>query len=757
MALELPSWVVIAFNYAGLPWPGLDEDELRAWAASVRRFAGDVTGNSARTRAVAAGLADSQRSSFTASMAARWEHHDRLIADLHEPLNVFADALDVAADVVVAQKMVVIGAAIAFATEFAATQVGAIFTLGADEAALPEEIISTRAIVDFAIEELKGALIGELLNVSVAQVNDHISRLTGNLLTGGLQVVVEYQSLRLSYGYLRDAASQMRGQAAQTAETGDSAYAENANRDLEDPGEGGAIDSGWASVVQAVKQALLDLALDMFKSLPQTIMRAQEDSAAEIEGAAARAEAADSAAGRTAPHDSGRGPSAEAGTGAALAGAGIVQSRSGLEEIHAVETRDTATGTASSTADSNQARRTTVERVAGECGLVSEEQLAALRDAYNVAHDYQGALIVRTARDMLPDLRADVEEHPDTRIVFVGRDGLSLAAAVHALDPGFYAAHCSEIVLSRALVETAVQDLELRSGASFPQIEGFRQAAGKVDPADTVGAYQQLTEYLRRNGIAAGLPGSHATLVDTSYKGTVQELLSAAYPDTSVKGRYLFFAASPDDPHPGSKFGYALHLEGGAANGGLPVEELPADPELTFSHKDAIGAIEETLHGAGGSPKRMTEGLPEQPPAEQGLAGFNPQVVSPRYADAAVRDGVMRVSLGAVADLAAQVADPHSTAGAALDERANGFRGQLRTWIAGGAADPQLGEYLDSFVRRSDKRVAAQLADSISLARLDSSQAAQVWGSFARCGTLAQKEAFAARFAERVTGGRNDG
>lgn len=345
MALELPGWVVIAFNYAGLPWPGIDEDELRAWAASVRKFAGNVTDNSARTRAVAAGLADSQQSSFTASMAARWEHHDQLIADLHEPLNVFADALDVAADVVVAQKMVVIGAAIAFATEFAATQVGAIFTLGADEAALPEEIISTREIVDFAIEELKGALIGELLNGAVAQVNDHISRFIGNLLTGGLQVVVEYESLKISYKDLRSAASAMRGQASETEETGDSAYAENANRDLEDPGEGGAIDSGWASVVQAVKQALLDLALSMFKSLPQAIMRAQEDSAAEIEGAAARIENADSAAGQAAPHDSGQGPSAVPAAGSAPAGPGTVESEGGLRVVN-VDPGDGATATA---------------------------------------------------------------------------------------------------------------------------------------------------------------------------------------------------------------------------------------------------------------------------------------------------------------------------------------------------------------------------------------------------------------------------
>jgi hypothetical protein len=313
VALELPGWVVIAFNYAGLPWPGIDEDELRAWATSVRTFAGDITGNAARTHQVVAGLADSQQSSFTATLAARWEQHNQLIADLHEPLNVFADALDVAADVVVAQKLVVIGAAVAFATEFAATQIGAFLTLGADEAALPEEIISTREIIDFAIEELKGALIGELVNVSVQGISDHIGNFIGNLLTGGLQVVTEYQSLKISYSALRDAAQSIRGQAEETQETGDTAYAENANRDIEDPGEAEATADGWEEVVQAVKQALLDLARPMFMSLPQVIMRAQEDASENLSDAAEVFENADSAEGQAAPHDSGQGPSPQPG------------------------------------------------------------------------------------------------------------------------------------------------------------------------------------------------------------------------------------------------------------------------------------------------------------------------------------------------------------------------------------------------------------------------------------------------------------
>jgi len=214
--------------------------------------------------------------------------------------------------------------------------------------------------------------------------------------------------------------------------------------------------------------------------------------------------------------------------------------------------------------------------------------------------------------------------------------------------------------------------------------------------------------------------------------------------------------------------GHRDNAEGDAA-AGRGLSDVPADSTTSPGpddglatrpepgRQDAIGAVEETLHGAGGSPRRMLEGLPEQPRSDYGLAGFNPLVVSPRYSEAAVRDGVMRVSLGAVADLAAQAADPHSTAGTMLDQRVEAFQDQLRAWTSGGTADPRLSELLDSFVRRPDKRSAAQLAAVISSAGIDPGRAAEVWDAFGRCGTLAEKEAFADRFAQQMKGGRDDG
>jgi hypothetical protein len=403
--------------------------------------------------------------------------------------------------------------------------------------------------------------------------------------------------------------------------------------------------------------------------------------------------------------------------------------------------------------DPEAAKRETLDEVAAESGLSDPEQLAAVSDAYDVVYEYSAALMVKTAQDMLPDLRHDVQENQDSKVVFVGRDGRSLALVVRALDPEFFRENCTEVVLSRALAETAVQDLELREGREFPEIADFRGAAGKVDPADTVGAYGQLTDYLRRQGTPVGEQDSHVTLVDTSYKGTVQELLAAIYPDTEFTGRYAFFAASPADPHPRSKFGYAMHLEGASANDGRPVQEMPDDPELAFSNQDALAAIEETLHGPMSSPRRISAAVPEQRAARDDparLDGFNPRIVSERFTDPTVRDAVMRAAQGAVANRGREVAAGGSEAQAALLHSAGQFRDQVRSWVSGDAADPQLCEYLDAFVRRTDKRAAARLSDVIRTVGMDGPQAGEAWEAFGQCATVADKDAFVDQFSQGI-------
>ncbi|MDX3690726.1 hypothetical protein PV726_10410 [Streptomyces europaeiscabiei] len=141
-------------------------------------------------------------------------------------------------------------------------------------------------------------------------------------------------------------------------------------------------------------------------------------------------------------------------------------------------------------------------------GLADPAQRQAVEEAYTAFREHSGPFMVSVSAEMLDDLRADVRQNPDRVIAFLGRDGHSLAAAVRGLDPAFFDRHCREVVVSRAVVDAALQDLEKNAGASFPEAEAFRGARKKVDPADVDGSYRHLTDYLRASGVPMGLPDS---------------------------------------------------------------------------------------------------------------------------------------------------------------------------------------------------------------------------------------------------------
>jgi hypothetical protein len=133
-------------------------------------------------------------------------------------------------------------------------------------------------------------------------------------------------------------------------------------------------------------------------------------------------------------------------------------------------------------------------------------QQQAVTEAYEVFRASTGPFMVSIAAQMLPDLKVEVATDPNRRVVFLGRDGHSLAAAVRSLDPDFFQAHCSEVVLSRLVVEAALQDLETSAGMSFPQLEAFREKRGGVSADDVPRAFRHLTHYLQRSGIPVGEP-----------------------------------------------------------------------------------------------------------------------------------------------------------------------------------------------------------------------------------------------------------
>ncbi|WP_165956495.1 ABC transporter permease [Kribbella antibiotica] len=403
------------------------------------------------------------------------------------------------------------------------------------------------------------------------------------------------------------------------------------------------------------------------------------------------------------------------------------------------------------------------KQVTGALGYEGDDIVEIFRDAYRVTFEYLAPLMVRVADEMLVDLRADMAAGRVDRIVALGRDGYSLSVAMHKLEPRFARKNISDVVLSRALVENALQDLERHLGKTFPQVDGFRRVAARVDPANTVGGFRQLDRYLRASRVPVGQPGSRVTLFDTSFKGTVQELLSAVYPETTFTGRYAFFGESPHDPHPGSKQGYEVHLPAASSREGRPFYELPDDETKTFAHQLALNSIEELLDGPWSSPVRIKDARPEQ--RLQGfesrlLDGLSPARLSARLLSPTIREGVKIVNLHALADraqLAAETRKAGRDPRPRLEEESQRYRSEIRAWITGQPAEPRLTEFLNSFVHRTDKQQVEQLQRMLERSDLPFDSYRKIWTAYDQCASDDDKRVFVQNVQSSVqaTGGRD--
>lgn len=399
-------------------------------------------------------------------------------------------------------------------------------------------------------------------------------------------------------------------------------------------------------------------------------------------------------------------------------------------------------------------RDSAVSDVADDLGIADPSQRQALADTYDVTREYTAPIIVEIAARMQDDLKALVAADPAHRVVFLGRDGHSLALASRALDPAFFDRHASEVVLSRAVVEAALRDIERGDpNRDFSAVDDYRLRK-KVADDDVPGAFDRLTDYLDAAGVPV-LREAGISLVDTSYKGTVQELLTAAYPDPTFRGHYAFHGQSPDDPHPDAKKGYLVDL-GPEDGAGRPLVDLPDDVVLTFAHQDAIGLIEETLHGTMSSPRGIGESGPTQQPQRfepDPLSGINPVKVAGPFTDPAVREGAKAVALRAVVDVADEVAARRDADGewrAELAAAAERGQAQVRAWVAQDqTADPRMREVMDSLVRRGDKHAVKMVEDSVR--DLGVAERHRVWTEFAALQSIHER----VEFAERLRGGKN--
>jgi hypothetical protein len=342
--------------------------------------------------------------------------------------------------------------------------------------------------------------------------------------------------------------------------------------------------------------------------------------------------------------------------------------------------------------------------------------VATLTEAYELTRDQIAPFVVQVAAEMLIDFRTAVAENPARKIVFVGRDGDSLALAIHQLDRDFFDAHCTQITLSRKLAMMAVLDAEAQRHRSLERDgivaseddvriapAGFRWDFRSEAPENTTDALADLEDYLESQGVPLD-EGSAVTIVDSSFKGTVQEILNALFPRISFAGAYIWHGQSAGDPHPGSKTGYATSLAD------------PRPPDAVDPKWETV-TYEDTLRGPLASPSGFENGRPVQGPesGDNPTSGIHRRLIAERFRNAPgpvgpgtaprarLRDAILAVNREAISDYARHIAS-ESDPGAELFAGFQAYRRQTWRWMHLLMAHPpgvpdRYVTFLDSFVR----------------------------------------------------------
>ncbi|WP_433194479.1 hypothetical protein ACQP1G_37875 [Nocardia sp. CA-107356] len=401
--------------------------------------------------------------------------------------------------------------------------------------------------------------------------------------------------------------------------------------------------------------------------------------------------------------------------------------------------------------DQAERREKILDIVTARNGVETDADRATVSKAFDAVRSHLAPAIVHATSRILEDCKELITKRPDTVVVFLGRDAHTMALAAQELDPERFARHCAEAPISRCLADSLVQDLETNADKSFPEIDNFRDARDDVDPDQIPGSRATMTRFLESRGIPVGIPGANIVLVDTSFKGSVQSLLSVTYPDVNFQGKYLAFSEAERDPHAASKQGYLLHQ---AVDGTVVSHDdaIPADLAATLSDKDTVLAIEQSLRGPYSKAERFgPDWTPEQhfeaPPTDQ----INPLDVSPDYLENNARLAVMDANQMAVGDYAREIAQRRS---AGQDVRAElaaaaeaGLR-QVRSWATRSLTDtdPDLAEMMNSIVRRSDKHIVGALHGAIEASGLDPPRARDEWRRYQQLESLDAKQAFLTEF-----------
>ncbi|KIQ66552.1 hypothetical protein TR51_03030 [Kitasatospora griseola] len=183
MAIELPGEVVEFLSFIGINWPTVNEDKVREFGAHVREFAQNVESVHQQSTSTVQQLGQAYEGASYEALLAKWaalsESH---LNELVQACHVVADALDIAADVIVAMKVETIGELVVLAAAFIADQAAAVATLGAAEAAVILIEEAAKRLINYLEQQLEQYIIAQVVEAAIGPLVDTVANAVQGLV-----------------------------------------------------------------------------------------------------------------------------------------------------------------------------------------------------------------------------------------------------------------------------------------------------------------------------------------------------------------------------------------------------------------------------------------------------------------------------------------------------------------------------------------------------------------------------------------------
>ncbi|MGW5820542.1 WXG100-like domain-containing protein [Streptomyces noursei] len=183
MAIELPGQVVSFLQFIGVNWPDINEDKVREFGSHVRDFAQKVDNTHKDSTSTINQLKNVYQGASYEALLAKWgQMSDSHMTELVNACHTVADALDIAADTIVAMKLEAIAELTVLAITFIADQAAAVATLGIAEAAEALVIEAAEKLMDYLVQQLEQYIIGQVIEAAIDPLLETVGKAVGGLV-----------------------------------------------------------------------------------------------------------------------------------------------------------------------------------------------------------------------------------------------------------------------------------------------------------------------------------------------------------------------------------------------------------------------------------------------------------------------------------------------------------------------------------------------------------------------------------------------